>query len=100
MERLRSGPQPVVAIARELAVGRPAVSQHLKILKTAGLVEDEAVGTRRLYRVNPAGLAELELYARSFWTQALTRFAEAARHVEDARQAEDPLARTRRRPRS
>ena len=78
LERLRSGPQPVVEIARELPVGRPAVSQHLKVLKAAGLVTDHAVGTRRVYRINPEGLAGLETYAQSFWSTALARYQQAA----------------------
>ena len=56
LERLREGPQPVVEIARGLPVGRPAVSQHLRVLKRAGLVSDRAVGTRRVYEVSPEGL--------------------------------------------
>lgn len=79
LERLRGGPQPVVEIARGLPVGRPAVSQHLKQLKAAGLVTDRAEGTRRLYEVDPAALEELERYARSFWSAAMTRYARAAR---------------------
>jgi DNA-binding transcriptional ArsR family regulator len=79
LERLRAGPQPVVEIARGLPVGRPAVSQHLKVLKEAGLVTDQAVGTRRVYRVDPEGLRALEEYARSFWSAALTRYGRAAR---------------------
>jgi DNA-binding transcriptional ArsR family regulator len=78
LERLRDGPQPVVAIARGLPVGRPAVSQHLKMLKAAGVVVDQAVGTRRLYDVNPDAMAELQRYARSFWSAAMTRYARAA----------------------
>ena len=62
LELLRSGPRPVVEIARELPVGRPAVSQHLKVLKDAGLVTDRPAGTRRVYQINPDGLAELEAY--------------------------------------
>jgi DNA-binding transcriptional ArsR family regulator len=79
LERLRAGPQPVVEIARGLPVGRPAVSQHLKVLKQAGLVTDQAAGTRRVYRVDPEGLKALEDYARSFWSAALTRYGRAAR---------------------
>jgi predicted transcriptional regulator len=78
LEQLRSGPQPVVEIARGLPVGRPAVSQHLKVLKTAGLVTDHATGTRRVYRINPEGLAGLEAYARSFWSTALARYQQTA----------------------
>jgi DNA-binding transcriptional ArsR family regulator len=83
LERLRAGPQPVVEIARGLPVGRPAVSQHLKVLKEAGLVTDQAVGTRRVYRVDPEGLKPLEDYARSFWSAALTRYGRAARRASD-----------------
>jgi DNA-binding transcriptional ArsR family regulator len=83
LERLREGPKPVVEIARDLPVGRPAVSQHLKVLKEAGLVVDEAVGTRRVYRVNPDGLKGLEEYARSFWSAALTRYARAGRRESE-----------------
>ena len=83
LERLRAGPQPVVEIARGLPVGRPAVSQHLKVLKEAGLVIDQAVGTRRLYRVDPDGLKDLEDYARSFWSAALSRYGRAARRESE-----------------
>ena len=81
LELLRSGPRPVVEIARELPVGRPAVSQHLKVLKDAGLVTDRAAGTRRVYQIDPAGLAELEAYVQSFWSTALSRYQRAARHA-------------------
>ena len=81
LERLRAGPQPVVEIARGLPVGRPAVSQHLKLLKEAGLVTDRALGTRRVYDVNPDAMADLERYARSFWSAAMTRYARAARRA-------------------
>jgi DNA-binding transcriptional ArsR family regulator len=83
LERLRAGPQPVVEIARGLPVGRPAVSQHLKVLKEAGLVTDEALGTRRVYRIDPDGLKALEDYARSFWSAALTRYGRAARRESE-----------------
>jgi DNA-binding transcriptional ArsR family regulator len=88
---LRAGPQPVVEIARGLPVGRPAVSQHLKLLKEAGLVTDRALGTRRVYDVNPDAMADLERYARSFWSAAMTRYARAARRASAtvARQSDD-----------
>jgi DNA-binding transcriptional ArsR family regulator len=73
----------VVEIARGLPVGRPAVSQHLKVLKDAGLVRDHAVGTRRVYEIDPDGLAPLQDYARSFWSAALTRYQRAARRPAD-----------------
>lgn len=88
LERLRGGPQPVVEIARGLPVGRPAVSQHLKVLKEAGLVTDQAEGTRRVYQVNADRLKELEDYARSFWSVALTRYQRAARRMADKRSRE------------
>src|SRR5262245_688426 len=84
LERLRDGPKPVVEIAQGLPVGRPAVSQHLKVLKQAGLVTDQAAGTRRIYAVDADGMASLRDYAQSFWSAALTRYARAA---ERARQA-------------
>ncbi len=78
LERLRAGPLPVVAIAKDLPVSRPAVSQHLKVLKDAGLVVDRQVGTRRIYAVDPNGLALLRAYVEAFWQSALIRYAQAA----------------------
>jgi DNA-binding transcriptional ArsR family regulator len=78
-ERLGNGPLSVGALADGLPVSRPAVSQHLRVLKDAGLVSDRKEGTRRLYRVDPAGLAELRAYFDSFWGEALERFAAEAR---------------------
>ena len=73
-ERLAKGPTAVGEIANELPVSRPAVSQHLKVLKAAGLVTDRAVGTRRVYRLNPAGLAALRDQLETFWNRALDGF--------------------------
>lgn len=86
LERLRDGPKPVVEIAQGLAVGRPAVSQHLKVLKEAGLVTDRAAGTRRIYGIDADGMASVRDYAQSFWSAALTRYAQAAEraHQTDA----------------
>ncbi len=78
MERLRSGPRPVGEIAAGLPVSRPAVSQHLRVLKEAGLVTERRDGTRRIYRVEPKGLADLRAYLDSFWEQALAGFKAAA----------------------
>jgi DNA-binding transcriptional ArsR family regulator len=75
LRRLGDGPLPVVELARGLPVSRPAVSQHLKVLKGAGLVTDRTMGSRRLYAVNPEGLAELRRYLERFWADALLRFA-------------------------
>jgi DNA-binding transcriptional ArsR family regulator/uncharacterized protein YndB with AHSA1/START domain len=77
-ERLRDGPHAVGELARGLPVSRPAVSQHLRVLKEAGLVADEPDGTRRLYRIDPEGLATLRAYVDSFWTVALADFAAEA----------------------
>lgn len=78
LERLRGGPMAVNEIARELPVSRPAVSQHLRVLKEAGLVVDRRVGTRRLYAVDPSGLAIARTYLEAFWRGALLRYVEAA----------------------
>jgi DNA-binding transcriptional ArsR family regulator len=78
LQRLRDGPKPVVEIARGLPVSRPAVSQHLKILKGAGLVVDRAEGNRRLYTVDVNGLAALRTFLEFFWQHALSRFVEVA----------------------
>src|SRR5262252_8522760 len=74
-ERLRAGPLPVGAIAKGMPVSRPAVSQHLKILKEAGLVTDHAVGTRRIYAIDPQGLAALRSWLDQFWDDVLGAFA-------------------------
>ncbi|HXL42818.1 MAG TPA: metalloregulator ArsR/SmtB family transcription factor [Gaiellaceae bacterium] len=78
VEQLRRGPRPVGEIAAELPVSRPAVSQHLRVLKDAGLVTERREGTRRLYRLDPDGLGELRDYFDSFWTEALAGFKAAA----------------------
>ena len=77
-ERLANGPKAVGEIASELPVSRPAVSQHLKVLKQAGLVTDRAEGTRRVYQLNPQGIRDLRAYFDQFWDQALASFKEAA----------------------
>jgi DNA-binding transcriptional ArsR family regulator len=74
-ERLRSGPQPVGTIARGMPVSRPAVSQHLKVLKEAGLVSDRPEGTRRVYYIDPDGLGALRRWLDQFWDEALAAFA-------------------------
>ena len=74
-ERLMDGPQPVGRLALGLPVSRPAVSQHLKVLKEAGLVTDRAEGTRRVYCIDPQGLAQIRRYLDQFWTEALDAFA-------------------------
>jgi len=74
-------PRPVGELARELPVSRPAVSQHLKVLKDAGLVIDEPAGNRRIYRVEPDGLAALRTQLERFWTTALSNYKDI---VEEA----------------
>lgn len=76
LERLRHGPRPVGEIARGLPVTRPAVSQHLKVLKEAGLVDDRSEGTRRIYQIDPKGLGAVRAWLDQFWDSALTAFAE------------------------
>lgn len=73
-ERLRSGPASVGVVARGLPVSRPAVSQHLKVLKEAGLVIDRPEGSRRVYYIDPDGLGELRAWLDQFWTDALVAF--------------------------
>ena len=70
-------------LARKLPVSRPAVSQHLKVLKEANLVTDESAGTRRIYRVNPEGLAELRAQLDRFWSQTLANFKLVAEQAID-----------------
>ena len=73
-EKLRSGPQSVGVLAEGLPVSRPAVSQHLKALKEAGLVIDRTAGARRVYCIDPDGLGELRRWIDEFWTDALESF--------------------------
>jgi DNA-binding transcriptional ArsR family regulator len=75
LERLRDGPRPVGEIARGLPVSRPAVSQHLKVLKEAGLVADRSEGTRRIYYIDPKGLGAMRAWIDQFWDKALAAFA-------------------------
>src|SRR5689334_24384085 len=74
-ERLASGPKPVGKLAEGLPISRPAVSQHLAALKAAGLVTDHAEGARRIYRIDPHGLAAIRTWLDQFWTEALNNFA-------------------------
>ena len=73
-ERLAAAPTAVGELADELPVSRPAVSQHLKVLKEAGLVIDRAIGTRRVYEIDPNGLGELRAWLDRFWGEALAAF--------------------------
>ena len=81
-ERLRSGPRSVGEIANDLPVSRPAVSQHLKVLKEAGLVSDRSEGTRRIYHIDPNGLGAMRAWLDQFWTAALGAFVEEVNRTE------------------
>ena len=81
-ELVARAPGAVGELAHQLPVSRPAVSQHLRVLKDAGLVIDESAGTRRLYRIDPSGVQPLRDYLDQFWTNALDRFAAAAERRE------------------
>jgi DNA-binding transcriptional ArsR family regulator len=83
-ERLAAGARPVGDLARELPVSRPAVSQHLKVLKEAGLVIDRRDGSRRVYQVDADGIGALRAYLDRFWNRALVAFKAAVEqeHVE------------------
>jgi DNA-binding transcriptional ArsR family regulator len=94
-ERLRSGPLPVGRLADGLPVSRPAVSQHLRVLKDACLVSERREGTRRIYGVEPAGIRELKLYLDGFWDDVLAAFKARA---DGGR--ESPRGRERERKRS
>ena len=82
LDRLSHGPQAVGELAAALPISRPAVSQHLKVLKDVGLVRDERHGTRRLYRVDPAGLAVLRTYLDQFWQRSLAAFEDTINQEE------------------
>ena len=81
-DALSDGPRPVGELAASLPVSRPAVSQHLKVLKDVGLVVDERDGTRRRYRVDPQGLAVLRTYLDQFWERSLAALADATEEEE------------------
>ncbi len=78
LERLLAGPLAVGELASAFPISRPAISQHLRILKNAQLVVDRAQGTRRVYQVNPEGIERLRGYFDRFWTDALAAFKEEA----------------------
>jgi DNA-binding transcriptional ArsR family regulator len=82
-ERLARHPSAVGELARELPVSRPAVSQHLKVLKEAGLVIDTRAGTRRIYQLDPDGVGALRAYLDRFWNRSLAAFKSAIEHQEE-----------------
>ena len=81
-ERPAAGPKPVGELAEELPVSRPAVSQHLRVLRDAGLVSERPSGTRRIYRVDPNGVGALRAYFEGFWDRALADFKAEAERTE------------------
>ncbi len=84
-ERLAERPSAVGELASELPVSRPAVSQHLRVLKDAGLVTDRPAGTRRIYQLDPQGVAALRDYLDGFWNRSLAAFKRAAEEGETKR---------------
>jgi DNA-binding transcriptional ArsR family regulator len=82
-ERLADRPQAVGELAKELPVSRPAVSQHLKVLKDAGLVVDRRAGARRIYAVDPDGVGALRAYLDQFWERSLAAFKAAVEQREE-----------------
>jgi DNA-binding transcriptional ArsR family regulator len=82
-ERLAGGPRAVGELAEGLPVSRPAVSQHLRVLKEAGLVTDRADGTRRVYQIDPQGLGQVRAWFDRFWDTALDAFAAEAERQEN-----------------
>jgi DNA-binding transcriptional ArsR family regulator len=83
VSHLAEGPQAVGQLAAQLPVTRSAVSQHLKILKDAGLVSEHAVGTRRIYRLNPTAVAALRDQLDTFWQRALTSYVDVAEQATE-----------------
>jgi DNA-binding transcriptional ArsR family regulator len=101
-QKLSSGPMAVHELAGTLPVSRPAVSQHLRVLKQAGLVTDSRSGTRRVYELNPEGIARLRAHFDQVWEKAMSAFEssmEAAgtgeKHGKDRRRSRRPKKRTR-----
>jgi DNA-binding transcriptional ArsR family regulator len=87
-ERLAAGPRAVGDIARGLPVTRPAVSQHLAVLKSAGLVKDQAAGTRRIYEIDPKGLGTIRAWLDQFWDTALAAFKNEVEGPQDTPRGE------------
>jgi DNA-binding transcriptional ArsR family regulator len=96
-ERLRAGSKPVGQIARGLPVSRPAVSQHLKVLKEAGLVTDRAEGAMRVYQIDPKGLGQLRRWLDQFWDEALAVFKAEAEATAPGVDAASPRRSSRKR---
>jgi DNA-binding transcriptional ArsR family regulator len=95
-QRLAKGPIAVSELARTLPVSRPAVSQHLRVLKNAGLITDSKDGTRRLYQLNPEGVARLRAHFDQMWTQALSAFQTVVAKEKSGEKHGKPSGRSRR----
>jgi DNA-binding transcriptional ArsR family regulator len=94
-QKLADGPIAVNDLARTMPVSRPAVSQHLKVLKDAGLVLDAKAGTRRLYQLNPEGVARLRAHFDQMWTNAMSAFQRAVEKPDAGGQDEKADGRSR-----
>ena len=88
-ERLNQGPAAVGELAAAMPVSRPAVSQHLKVLKEAGLVSETPEGTRRIYRIDPRGIGAMRAWLDQFWSEALAAFQAYADDIEDNQEETD-----------
>jgi DNA-binding transcriptional ArsR family regulator len=88
-EQLRSGPKSVGTLAATMPVSRPAVSQHLKVLRAAGLVDDRPRGARRIYFLDPRGLAALRAWLDEFWNEALAAFRTEVERTPDHKRSDD-----------
>ena len=86
LERLAERPRAVGELADELPVSRPAVSQHLKVLKDSGLVDEDVVGTRHIYRLNPAGVSAFRDQLDAFWNRALAGYETTIDHTPEEHQ--------------
>jgi DNA-binding transcriptional ArsR family regulator len=95
-QKLAGGAVAVNELARTMPVSRPAVSQHLRVLKDAGLVTDSKSGTRRLYQLNPQGVARLRAHFDQMWTQAMSAFQETAEQESKGGKDGKPRRRSRR----
>jgi len=95
-QKLAGGPKAVNELARRMPVSRPAVSQHLRVLKDAGLVTDIKDGTRRLYQLDPAGVARLRAHFDQMWNQAMSAFKTAAEKPPIGEKHGKPSGRSRR----
>ena len=89
-ERLAGGPMAVGELAEGMPVSRPAVSQHLKVLKEAGLVTDRAEGARRVYQIDPQGLGQIRAWLDRFWDEALEAFRAEVERETDEPQGDKP----------